>query len=302
MRYTWLWILLAACPALSQECTVYMVVDPFDKVTHIGIDGLKADDFEAKLGNASVPVVSSTQSFNSRVLVLVQAGGSSEDPHILELARRVAEMARQAPADRPLAFGAFGNRTSFTKGFPRNSQDRNAGIDEVMSRLSSLGKDAAIFDALHEGIALFGQEQPGDTIVLVSSEHDIKSKRNDQDLEKEFNQHHVRLLATVFTREVAEVQTLTSRIQNMDRKRGEIFTLHRLATITGGAYTHGLNPDMIDFAWAGYLLGVRTPAGLDKPKSWKLQLRGDAAKTHKDALIYQPYSLAPCGTTTASVH
>lgn len=108
------------------------------------------------------------------------------------------------------------------------------------------------------------------------------------------------LLATVFPREVAEVQTLTSRIQNIDRKREEIFTLHRLATITGGAYTHGLNPDMIDFVRAGYLLGIKAPAGLEKPKSWKLQLRGDAAKTHKDALIYQPYSLVPCtGTTTA---
>lgn len=300
MRYTWLWILLAASTALSQECTVYMIVDPFDKVTHLGIDGLKADDFEAKLGNAALPIVSSTQSFSSRVLVLVQAAGSAEDPHILELARRVAEMARQAPADRPLAFGAFGNHTSFTKGFSRNLQERNAGIDEVMSRLSSLGKDAAVFDALHEAIALFGQEQPGDTIVLVSSEHDIRSKRNDRDLEKELSQHHVRLLATVFIREVAEIQTLTSRIQNIDRKHEEIFTLHRLATVTGGAYTRGLNPDMIDFAWAGYLLGVRAPAGLDKPKSWKLQLRGDAAKTHKDALIYQPYSLVPCaGTTTA---
>ena len=296
-----LWIILATCPAISQDCSGYVVVDPFDSVTHMGIDGLRATDFEAKLGNASLPIVSSTQSFNSRVLVLVQAAGSAEDPHILELARRVAEMSRQAPADRPLAFGAFGNRTSFTKGFPRNSQDRNAGIDDVMSQLNSLGKDAAVFDALHEGIALFGQEQPGDTIVLVSSEHDIKSKRNDQDLEKEFSQHHVRLLATVFTRDVAEIQTLTSRIQNMDRKREEIFTLHRLATVTGGAYTHGLNTEMIDFAWAGYLLEVKLPADMDKPKSWNLQLRGDAAKAHKNPLIYQPFKLAPCSATTASV-
>jgi|SRR5579862_111931 len=299
MRYIWLWILLIASPVLSQECTAYMVVDAFDKVTHKGIDGLNAGDFEAKLGNASLQIVSSTQSFNNRVLVLVQAAGSSEDPNILAVARRVAEMARQAPVDRLVAFGAFGDHTVFTKGFSSNLQERSAGIDQVMSQLNSLGRYTAVFDALHDGIALFGQTQPGDTIVLVGSGHDVKSRRNERDLEKEFSQQHVRLLATVFIQQVAAIHD-TNLVEKMDRKLEETFALHRLASSTGGAFSHGLAPGLIDFAFAGYLVGIHAPAGLDKPKSWKLQLGGDAAKAHKGALIYQPFWLAPCTSTAAA--
>src|SRR5579864_1121909 len=128
MRYIWLWILLIASPVLSQECTAYMVVDAFDKVTHKGIDGLNAGDFEAKLGNASLQIVSSTQSFNNRVLVLVQAAGSSEDPNILAVARRVAEMARQAPVDRLVAFGAFGDTLCLPKDFPATCRNAVPGL------------------------------------------------------------------------------------------------------------------------------------------------------------------------------
>ena len=65
-------IVLSSATVFAQTCTTYVVVDPFDGKTRHGIDGLKAEDFEARMGSASLPVVSATQSFNNRVLVLVE--------------------------------------------------------------------------------------------------------------------------------------------------------------------------------------------------------------------------------------
>ncbi len=177
MRYgLWLWILLTALRAPSQECTAYVIVDPFDVTTHMGIDGLATEDFDAKLGNTSLTIVSSSQSFNNRVLVMVQAAGSAEDPKVVKLASLIAGLARQTPAGRPVAFAVFGEHAVFSKGFATSLQERNAAIDDVMAQLNSLGKSPAVFDALHEGIGFFGQQQPGDTIVLISSSRDIKSR------------------------------------------------------------------------------------------------------------------------------
>jgi len=294
-----LWIILASCPAICQECSAYVVIDPFDAVSHIGIDGLQVADFEAKMDNALLPIANARQAFNSRVLIMVQANGSAEDPEVMKLVHTVAELARQASPLHPVAFGIYGERVVFTKGFIGNWDERRPAIDGVLQQINSIGKYGAVFDALHEGLALFGQPEPGDTVVLVGDGHDVKSHKNDRDLEKEFAEHHARLLATVFTREVAEIHDL-NRITKIERRMGETFALHELASFTGGAYTRGLTPTLVDFAWAGYLLEVKLPNNMDKLRSWKLQLRGEAAKAHKNAVIYQPFKLAPCGAMTAS--
>ncbi len=70
--------LFMACSLFAQNCSTYAVVDPFDGKTSHGIDGLKAENFEAKAGSLSLPIVSATQNFNSRVLILLQIGTSPE--------------------------------------------------------------------------------------------------------------------------------------------------------------------------------------------------------------------------------
>ncbi len=297
MRYcVWLWIILGASQALAQGCITYVVVNAFDRTNHLEINGLTADDFEIKLAGDSLQIASSAQNFAGRVLVMVQGPGSEDDPTIPEVARNVAEMARQAPPDRPVAFALFGERVIFTKGFSTGWGERRAAVEEVMAQINTLGKSPAVYDALHEGLQFFGPPQPGDTIVLVGTGHDIKSKKNDRDLESEFIEHNARLLATVFVKK--SIEGLNHRLET--KKYEEVIAWHRLATITGGAYTHGLSPTMVDFAWAGYLLGIKMPSGSDKPKSWKLQLRGPAAKAHKDALIFQPLKVAPCSSAAAA--
>jgi len=290
----WLCLLVAPCLATGQSCTAYAVIDVFDSKSHMGIDGLEANDFEVKMGGSSLPIVSMSQSFNNRVLVMVQGAGSLKGPLPAEITRGIAGFVRLAPAGRPVAFAAFANRTAFTKGFSANVQERSAWIDDVIAQLNSIGNDPAVFDALHEGIAFFGPDQPGDTIILISTGHDVSSKRNEMDLEKEFTQHHTRLLLTAMTTGV--IEGFNANHQN---KYEEVHALHRLASSTGGSYTRLVSPNFMDFAWAGYLVGVGLPPTLDKARDWKLQLRGAAAKAHKDALIYQPYSVAPCSRPIA---
>ena len=41
-------IVLSSATVFAQTCTTYVVVDPFDGKTRHGIDGLKAEDFEAR--------------------------------------------------------------------------------------------------------------------------------------------------------------------------------------------------------------------------------------------------------------
>src|SRR5262245_6242304 len=100
-------IALTASTLLAQNCTTYVVVDPFDGKTGHGIDNLKAENFQAKAGNTLLPATTATVDFSNRVLVLVETSGTAADKEMSGLIHKIADMARQAPAGRPIAFGAF---------------------------------------------------------------------------------------------------------------------------------------------------------------------------------------------------
>jgi hypothetical protein len=281
-------LLLHPAWASAQECASYVVADVFDRKTTLGVEGLSAADFEARLGTIPLKIVSSTTRMDNRVLLLVEVAEAAEIPDAAVFPGTVADMARQMPEGGRVAFGAFAERAVFTKGFASSRRERTAQVDDVVSQFGSLGKQPAVFDALHRSLALFGERQPGDTIVLVGNGHDHHSKRNDEDIAREFALHGVRLLVMILPRG----HILAKDAQARDRQEGITFRV--LASRTGGAYTRTFGPHFADFAWSGYLLGVNLPEGMSKPKTWKLHLRGPAAKEHKDALIYYPEKLPPC--------
>src|ERR1700757_2743448 len=95
-----------ALPAAAQECTSYVVVSAFDRKTGDDIDDLNAGDFQARLGKRDVAVLSATQKFTDRLLVLLQTDGTSND-RIEDVVNLATRMARQAPEGKPLAFGVF---------------------------------------------------------------------------------------------------------------------------------------------------------------------------------------------------
>jgi len=298
IRSVFLFLIALAAPAvLAQNCTTYVLVDPFNGKTGRGLDDLTAERFQASMGNASLPVVSATQNFNNRVLVLTETSGSADSKEIDALVRGIAAKARTAPDGRPIAFGAFAEEAIIGKEFLDDPRKRSSAIDEVLAQAARLpGKYASLFDSLHQAIAVFGPHQPGDTILLLTDGHDNKSKRNLNDMEKEFAASGTRLLVVIRPK-----FTPTGVFRDFrQHTREEDLSLKILSSSTGGAYTGFRNDRFLEFAWVGYLLGIQAPATLDKPKEWKLQIKDPNGKIDKNVFLYSPWHLTPCGPVTAA--
>ncbi len=286
-------ILLTSSWSLAQECTTYVVLTAYDRLSGVPIETLKAEDFEASMGSATLPVVAAGQHFKNRLLVLLETDSIANDDKLEEEIDAVTRMARQAPEEVSVAFGVFAEKAVLTKEFAADTQKRDAGISEVIEQKNSLGKRVALWDSLHQALALFGQHQPGDTVLLVSDVYDDKSSRSGSDVEKEFITRGVRLYAM-----------RRRRTSHLDRDflwnshELEKTVLERTIKETGGVYSEFSAP-LFRFAWAGYMLGIRVPGGLAKPHKWKLQFRGQAAEDHRKANLYYPEQLPPCNATAA---
>lgn len=291
-------LLLFSTFLAAQECSSHIVVDPFDQKTSLGIDNLKAEDFDVHLGSAAVPVLSATQNFNNRVLVLLETSGSNDDQGISQMVQRVAELARRAPNSRRIAFGIFGERALIADTFSATQEERSARIDQLMAQTATLGKYSAVFDSLHAALASFGPHQAGDTIVLISDGEDVKSSRNANDITKEFTASGTRLL--VMMRPAVGMARIPSRQfrwaqdkdMNWRRSPGRL-ALASLSSRTGGAFT-GVSDHFFDFAWAGYMLELKATTQVKMSHNLKVSLRGSAASAHKGAFVYHPEDLPPC--------
>jgi hypothetical protein len=290
-------ILLSSSWMFGQECTRYMVVDVFDRKTSHGVDALKAANFAAKLDGQAVPVVSATQNFNNRILVLVETSGPSDEADGTRIVHEVTDQAHNAPSGKKIAFGAYSKKSAFTKGFVADKQLRAAAIDEVMTQEFSTDERFALYDALHEALLMFGDHQPGDTILLVSDGFDNNSRRSGSDLEKELIASGVRLNVVIRKAADALGRHLEAGVGGQKLiARGD---LRSIASLTGGMYVWGVSERALEFTWAGYLIGVQMPAGLRKAKPLVLEFRNASGKPSKDAWIAHPFEVAPCAAGIA---
>src|SRR5262249_43005807 len=160
-----LFLLLIVDLARAQQCTTYSVVAAVDRKTGDDIDDLRPEDFEAQAGGKPITIVSATQKFDARVLILLETDSLKSD-RVSDAVELVTRLARQAPEGRRLAFGVFSRKSKFTKTFNPDMKSRAQEISEVVEEAPSLGQRVALYDALHEAIKLFGDHQPGDTVML----------------------------------------------------------------------------------------------------------------------------------------
>ena len=285
-------IILISSLAFGQNCTCYVVVAAYDQKTGLDLQKLKPEDFEAKLGSLSVPVVSSSQEFSNRLLVLLETDLVANNDRLEDVQDTVARWLRQIPDGKPIAFGAFAEHAVFTSGFSDDQEKRNREISAIMEQANALGKRAALFDSLHQALALFHDRQPGDTVLLISDGYDDKSHHSPQDIEKEFAARGVRLFFML--------RRPPSRLErdSLWRPHHEREVLERTTNETGGAYS-GFSPPFFRFAWAGYLLGIRVPTSVIKPSAWRLRIRRPDAGYWK-ANLYYPQKLTPCGNPEAA--
>jgi len=280
--------LLLSSQGLAQQCTTTVLASFYDQLTKDEIETLKPSDLEIKIDGKKLPVLSASRDFNNRLLILLQTEGSAKNDKLAELVTTVTQQAREAPAGKPVAFGVFAEKATFTKGFSSQPEMRTAAINEVVEGAPPLGKRVALWDALHEALTLFGPHQPGDTVLLVGDPYDDASHRSPETVEKEFIASGTRLFMMR--------RTQGSRVerdflwQNHDLEKT---VLARMTEETGGLLSLYV-ASLIRFAWAGYMLEIKLPPGMGRPHKWKVQFRGDAAETHRKTNFYYPARFPSC--------
>jgi hypothetical protein len=292
-RILWIsFVLLIAAGAFAQRCTTYSIVEAFDRKTGDDINNLHPDDFQASMGKHPVAVVSATQNFDNRVLVLLETD-SMRIERVEDTVELVTRLVRQAPQGRRVAFAVFAKKSKFAKSFNPDMKQRAAEMSEVIEEGPMLGSGVALYDALHDAIKFFGPVQPGDTVMLISDGFDDSSHRGAGQLEKEFEESGIRLL--VMMRQPLSHVTGNFLWKPPEQDRA---VLERISTRTGGTYTM-FGAHLFDFAWRGYLLGVEMPDGQYKTHSWKLNLGPLATELHRRHTLFYPQKLPGCGAEMA---
>ena len=281
-------MVLASCWAGGQECSTTILVSFYDQSTTLEIQTLKAEDMEVRLDGASLPVLSATRDFHNRLLVLMETEGAAKNEKLETLVETVTQQARSAPAGNPVAFGIFSEKALFTKEFLPDPEQRAKAINAVIEEAGSMSKHAALWDALHQALALFGPHQPGDTILLVGDPYDDTSHHSAHDIEKEFLARGTRLFMMRRLHASRVDRDFMWNSHDLEKSM-----LDRLTQETGGLLSEYV-PSLIRFAWAGYLLEIKLPAGMTKPHKWTVRFRGPAAQTHRKSNFYYPALLPPC--------
>lgn len=290
----WVLLFLLSSFALGQNCTTYVVVGAFDRKSGDDIDELTPADFQARMSNTALPVVSAAQNFSSRLVILMETDGADRNVKLEDVENLITRLARELPQGKPVAFGAFASHAVFTKGFSSDQEERKTAITEIREEADSLGKEVSLFDSLHEAIALFGPHRPGDTILLIADPYDDNSRHSASDIEKELLRSGTRLL--VMLRQHLSRVSRDFLWKTHEREK-QFFS--DTAARTGGAYTEFNAHFLATFAWRGYILGVQLPENMIKPHKWKLQLAGEAAESYRKPNLYYPEQLIPCAAERA---
>ena len=279
--------------SLAQDCTTYAVVGAYDRKSGDAVENLKGEDFEARVNGKEIPILNATQEFNSRVLILVETDGRRSD-RVDEAVSLATRLARQTPGGKSMAFGAFAKRSLFTHGFIDDESKRSAAISSVIEDADSLGNSVALYNALHDALALFGPHQPGDTVVLIGDGYDDSSNRSGSDVEHEYLSRGTRLVMMYRQQPSHVMGNFLWNPPEHDRAR-----LQDLSTRSGGTYTM-FDAYSFSLVSRGYLLAVRIPDGAHKPTSWKLRLRRSSTVS-KRVQLYYPDRLLPCSAPEAGV-
>jgi hypothetical protein len=277
----------------AQECTNTVLVSFYDQLTTDEIQTLNPGDVEVRMAGSTLPILSLSRDFDNRLLILLDTDGAGKSEKLSDLVDMVTKQARNAPDGKPVAFGIFAQRAVFTKGFFSNPDKRTAAVNDVIEEAGSLGKRVALWDSLHEALAQFGPHQPGDTVLLIGDPYDDISHHSAEDVEKEFIAHGTRFFMMRRMHASRVDRDFTWSTHELEKR-----VLERMTQETGGLLSEYV-PSLIRFAWAGYMMKLQLPPGMDKPHHWKVQFQGAAVIRHRKTNFYYPALLPPCNSLAA---
>lgn len=208
--------------AQSQGCSSVEV--PVGVVNGSGesFHGLSSSDFSAHAGKKAVALKTMKFDDGPRRIVLVVDGSkklSAETRKAEELmvqtildAARPQDTFAMVVARGPETVVKFGeSRSAYIEAVPREGASRH-------------GKEGGVLDAVMRGIGLFGDPQPGDSLVVIAADLDGSRSTNPKLVAKALDQRHIRMFGLALG--LVEVKNSTVS--------GQSTTAWGLATATPG--------------------------------------------------------------------
>ncbi len=177
--------------AQSQDCSSIEV--PVGVVNGNGesFHGLSSADFAARAGKRTLALKAMTFDDGARRVVLVLDGSkklSTETRKAEEMmVQTILDAAR--PQDTFAMVTARGPENVVKFGEPRSS------LMEALPREGAPrhGKENGVLDAVMQGIGLFGDARPGDSIVVIAADLDGSRSTSPRLVARALQQHHIRM-------------------------------------------------------------------------------------------------------------
>jgi hypothetical protein len=314
VRYGLLLAVLLAPVAFAQECARTI---PFS-ISNIAIEqgsiGVDPGLLQARTGRSQLRITSVEKVPTRRLLLLVDGSGSMDEVDKLWLRKRKATKTAEKVAEKfimeilpqlPVAYGVFKEQLFLTPGFASDAGRLQEDIRNV--RKQSQGarkKGTAIYDALAEGLLLFGETQPGDAILLITDGEDNRSKRSSKEIENRLRQSGVLLFVLLVSEHISGPLELAGREALIDipRQTGGMVNVLDAENPAWGFNqgTAGAEHDMSSFLHerllSSYRLHVAAPES-KKAQKWTLSLRADADARWKEVKLSYPERLQPCAAS-----
>lgn len=276
----------------------------------IPVRGLREANFRAKLHRKPLQIMSVTAwSGPVRVLLLFDVSGSMWN--WIPLEKKIgAQIISGAEPKTSFAIAMFSSHIDrsvpFTGGVGAVTKEISA-LDSVARGVPKNDRKTAIFDAIKEGLSMFGKSRPGDVICLVTDGSENHSQPLMQELNRSLSANGIRVYAILL---MAHDNNIMAHIDELPGPRD----IHELTKRSGGMTdmlwtrfywdSRRWSSSLMESALAlcpllnlqfgnGYIIRALLPSGLKKPEGWKLEIIGLDGKVNPNLSTLYPH-LSPC--------
>jgi len=301
-------------PAQDSGCTRRTVaVGVVDREWNL-VSGLSAANFHGSLRGHDVEILSASIDRSPRhIVLLLDASGSMM--HAEEAERSISEyLIRYAPPQASIAQMAFSGRVFASEGFSQDSLTLLKNLADLLrvreGRSWGSGK-TALYDGIASARGSLGVPNLGDVVFALTDGGDNNSRLDDIEVKKDMLAAGVRLFATIIL-----ASKLTGEATPPEGIEGPGH-LHDMVAATGGSdltlpnigasqpfkYLHiKSSVDAVNLALQRmfqqmgefYRLDVRTPATVEKPTKWKLEVIDASGRPMRGVEVHYPQELMPC--------